>query len=58
MNPLFIYILQWCIMESAERFIPHATSNWTGIMAGFALFYGVCYGTAYYLWKRGIFIKL
>lgn len=58
MNPLFIYILQWCIMESAGRFIPHNTHNWVGIMAGFALLYGVCYGTAYYMYKRNIFVRL
>lgn len=58
MNPLAIYILQWCIMESAHRFIPEETTNWYGIMTGFALFYGVCYGTAYWMYRRKIFVKL
>ncbi|MBI5095255.1 MAG: DUF1624 domain-containing protein [Candidatus Hydrogenedentes bacterium] len=58
LNPLFIYILQWCIMESAERFIPDKTANWFGIMGGFAVFYAVLYGTAYAMYRRNIFIKL
>ena len=58
MNPLVIYILQWCLMESAHRFIPKETTNWPAIMAGFALFYAVCYGTAYVLYKKNIFVKL
>ncbi|NUM53902.1 MAG: DUF1624 domain-containing protein [Candidatus Hydrogenedentes bacterium] len=58
MNPLAIYVLQWCIMETAHRFIPEDTTNWFGIMAGFALFYGVCYGAAYWMYRRNIFIKL
>lgn len=58
MNPLAIYVLQWCLMETSHRFIPHATTNWPAIMAGFAVFYAVCYGTAYTLHRRGIYIKL
>ena len=58
LNPLFIYILQWCLMESSHRFIPEDTTNWVAIMAGFALFYAICYGTAYYLYKKNILIKL
>lgn len=58
MNPLVIYILQWCIMESAERFIPEDITNWGIIFAGFAVFYGVCYGTAYFLYRKNIFVKL
>ena len=58
MNPLVIYILQWCIMETSHRFIPEETTNWFAIMAGFAVFYGICYGTAYTLYKRKIFVKL
>lgn len=57
-NPLVIYILQWCIMESACRFIPDETTNWMGIWLGFAVFYGICYGTAYYLHQKKIFVKL
>lgn len=58
MNPLFIYILQWCLMESSHRFIPGDATNWIGIMAGFAAFYAVCYGTAYYMHRKGIYVKL
>ncbi len=58
MNPLAIYILQWCLMETSHRFIPKDATNWAAIMAGFALFYAVCYGTAYYLYRKNIFIKL
>jgi predicted acyltransferase len=58
LNPLFIYILQWCIIESAHRFIPEQTTNWTGIMAGSVVFYAVCYGTAYFLYRKKILIKL
>lgn len=58
MNALFIYIVQWCIMETSERFIPHDTTNWPGIMAGFALFFGLCYGIARYLYEKRIFVKL
>lgn len=58
MNPLVIYILQWCIMESAGRFIPEETTNWLGIGLGFAVFYAVCYGTAVVLQRKNIFVKL
>lgn len=58
MNALFIYILQWCIMESAHRFLPRDTTNWFGIMAGFLLFFGVCCGAARYLYEKRIFVKL
>jgi predicted acyltransferase len=58
MNPLFIYILQWCIMESAGRFIPRSTQNWPAILAGFAVFYGGLYAIAYYMYRKNIFVKL
>ena len=58
LNPLFIYILQWCIMETSERFIPRGIENWGTILGGFAVFYGVCYGTAYFMYRRNIFVKL
>ena len=58
MNPLAIYMLQWSIAESAHRFVPHATTFWPGILAGFAVFYGVVYGAAYTLHRKGIYIKL
>ncbi len=57
LNPLFIYILQWCIMESAARFLPDTLSA-VPLWIGFAVFYGVCYGIAYYLYRKQIFIKL
>ena len=58
LNPLFIYILQWCVAESGHRFVPGDATRWVGILAGFAVFYGICYGTAYVLYRRNIFIKL
>ncbi len=58
MNALVIYIVQWCIMETAHRFLPRDTTNWVGILAGFALFFGVCYGTARFLYEKRIFVKL
>jgi predicted acyltransferase len=57
LNPLFIYILQWCIMETALRFLPKTLSV-VPLWIGFAVFYGVCYGIAYYLYRKQIFIKL
>ncbi|MBM3289492.1 MAG: DUF1624 domain-containing protein, partial [Candidatus Hydrogenedentes bacterium] len=58
MNPLAIYVLQWCIMETSHRFIPEETTNWPAILAGFALFYAACYGAAWILHRRGIYIKV
>ncbi len=58
MNPLVIYILQWCIMESTHRFIPEHATNWFGILGGFLVFYGMCYGAAYALYRKNIFVKL
>ena len=57
-NPLFIYILQYLIMDSAEHFLPGKTTFLPGVLAGFAVFYAVCYGSAYYLHQKNIIIKL
>lgn len=57
LNPLFIYILHWCIMESAHRFLPKAPGM-VFLWVGFAIFYGICYGTAYYMYRKNIFVKL
>jgi predicted acyltransferase len=56
-NPLFIYLLQWCIMETAHRFLPKEFPM-VPLWIGWFLFYGVCYGTALYLRKKNILIKL
>lgn len=56
-NPLAIYVLQWCICESAARFVPD-DSPWIGILFGWCVFYGICYGTARYFYERNIIIKL
>lgn len=56
-NPLFIYLLHWCIMESAHRFLPDELSA-VPLWIGWFIFYGVCYGTALYLRKKNIIIKL
>jgi predicted acyltransferase len=58
LNPLFIYILQWCIMASGRRFLPRDTENMIVLLGGFVVFYAVCYGIAYYLYRKQIFIKL
>jgi predicted acyltransferase len=57
MNPLFLYILQFLVLEVAESFRPEKLSHAAG-MAGFALFYGLFAGLAYWLYRRKIFIKL
>jgi len=57
-NPLFIYILQYLIMDSAERFLPEHTSFLPGVLVGFAVFYAACYGSACYLHQKGIIVKL
>ena len=57
MNALFLYILQFLVLEVAESFRPEKLSLAAGI-AGFAMFYGLFAGLAYYLYRRRIFIKL
>ncbi len=57
LNPLFIYILQFLVLDVAESFRPEKLSLVAGI-AGFAMFYGLFAGLAYYLYRRRIFIKL
>ena len=56
-NPLAIYVLQWCICESGSRFI-NSSAPWWYIFLGWAIFYGVIYGTARYFYDRNIFIKI
>ena len=57
LNPLFIYILQWCLMETGGRFLPKE-AGLVLLWGGFAAFYGICYGIAYYMYKKNIFVKL
>ncbi len=63
-NPLVIYVLQWCIAQTLHRFVPgtpetaEGNTNWVLIFLGFGLFYGVCYGTAYFLFRKRIIVKL
>ena len=57
-NPLFIYILQYLIMDSVDRFLPEHTSFLPGVLVGFAVFYAACYGSACYLHQKGIIVKL
>lgn len=57
-NPLFLYILQYLLLDSAGRFIPEDTSSLPGVLAGFVVLYAVCYGAVRYLDRRGIFIRL
>ena len=56
-NPLAIYVLQWCICESGARFIDRGAS-WTYIFVGWFIFYGVCYGAARYFYEKNIIIKI
>jgi len=56
-NPLAIYVLQWCICESGSRFI-NSSAPWWYIFLGWAIFYGVIYGTARYFYDRNIIIKI
>ena len=57
MNPLFIYILLSLVLDVAEDFAPEKLNLATG-MAGFAVFYGLFAGLAYFLYRRRIFIKI
>lgn len=57
-NPLVIYILQYLIMDSSSRFFPEDTWFLPGVFAGFTAYYGLCYGTAYFLHRKNIIIRL
>ena len=57
MNPLFIYILQFLVLDVAEDFAPEKLSLAAGI-AGFGIFYSLFAGLAYWLYRRKVFIKL
>lgn len=56
-NPLAIYVLQWCICETGNRFIDE-NAGWVYIFTGWLIFYGVCYGIARYLYEKKIYIKI
>ena len=62
MNPLVVYVIQWCICESAHRFIHNDqafTQNWWFIWIGWGVVYGLCcYGTARYLYEKNIYVKV
>lgn len=57
LNPLAIYVLQWCICESGNRFI-NSSAPWSYIFIGWIIFYGVIYGTARYFYEKNIIIKI
>ncbi len=57
-NPLVLYIFQWCLLESAHRFLPEETHNWLGIIAGYCIFMIMCYGVAYLLYARNWVVKI
>lgn len=57
MNPLVIYIAQSLILGVAEAFEPERLSLVAGF-AGFALFWGIFAGWAYYMHRKRIYIKL
>ncbi len=57
MNPLVIYIAQSLFLDVADDFAPETLSLAAGL-AGFAVFWGIFAGVAYYMQRRRIFIKL
>ena len=57
MNPLVIYIAQSLILAVAEGFAPERLSLIAGLI-GFALFWGLFAGAAYYMHKKRIYVKL
>ncbi|GMV99157.1 MAG: membrane protein [Candidatus Hydrogenedentota bacterium] len=57
MNPLILYIAQSLFLDVAEGFAPEQWSLLAGI-AGFAVFWGVIAGSAYFMHQRKIYIKI
>ena len=57
MNPLVLYIAQSLFLDVADDFAPERLSLIAGI-SGFAVFWGIFAGVAYYLHTRKIYIKL
>lgn len=58
MNPLFIYIVHFLLLDVILRFYGGDSENWPVIFAIFLAFYAVCYGLAYTLHRKEIYIKL
>lgn len=57
MNPLVIYIVQSMVLGVAESFEPERLSMPVGF-TGFAAFWGIFAGGAYYMHRRKIYLKL
>ena len=57
MNPLVLYIAQSLFLDVAEDFSPERLSLFAGVL-GFAAFWAIFAGIAYYLHSRKIYIKL
>ena len=57
MNPLFLYIVQSLFLDVAEDFAPKELSLIIGIV-GFAVFWGLFAGAAYYMHRKKIYVKL
>lgn len=57
MNPLVLYIAQSLFLDVADDFAPERLSLIAGLL-GFAVFWGIFAGVAYYLHNRKIYIKL
>ena len=57
MNPLILYIVQLLFVDVAEGFVPEQLSLAAGVV-GFAVFWGVLSGAAYYMYRKKIYIKI
>ncbi len=57
-NPLFIYICQGLITDVLHGLLNRETESWVYMVTGFVIFYGFLYGTALYLHKKKILIKI
>jgi uncharacterized membrane protein YeiB len=57
MNPLIIYIAQSLFLDVAENFEPERLSLVAGVL-GFAVFWSVFAGAAYYMHRNRIYVKL
>ncbi|MBI5092441.1 MAG: hypothetical protein HZB26_08350 [Candidatus Hydrogenedentes bacterium] len=57
MNPLLIYIAQSLFLDVAESFAPERLSLIAGLF-GFAIFWSVFAGAAYYMHRKRIYVKL
>ena len=57
MNPLVLYIAQSLVLDVAEGFAPERMQLVAGL-AGFAVFWGVVSGAAYFMHRKKIYVKI